>query len=135
VLEYAHRRGRIAPARRWRIPAAAATLAAAAALLLMVTHQRNPETVLQSEPQGVDALAQAPRGDVAAEKMMMRAAPVAIEGDLNRDGRVNILDAWRLSRAIGTTQDQGDLDADGEVSPDDLDHLMQRIVSVREGAS
>jgi hypothetical protein len=39
--------------------------------------------------------------------------------------------AW----AMGSEQGQSDLNADGEVSPDDLETLMQQIVAVRGGAS
>jgi hypothetical protein len=135
VLDYAGRRGRRAPAPRWRIPAAAVTMAAAAALVLMVTQQRAPETVFEAEPVEVEPLAQTPRSAAPAEKMLLRAAPAALEGDLNGDGRIDILDAWRLSRAMGSEQGQSDLNADGEVSPDDLETLMQQIVAVRGGAS
>jgi hypothetical protein len=139
VLEYASRRKRRrTPAPRWRIPAAAATLVAAAALVILVTRPDAPVPMLET---GRLAEAEMPMADAPAQKSMMRAAPApsaeSVQGDLNADGQVNILDAWRLSRAIdsGAGQGQGDFDADGEVSPDDLDRLMQQIVSVRGGAS
>jgi hypothetical protein len=163
VMDYAARRQRRTPAPRWRVPAAAATLVAAAALVLLVTRPQAPEPMLEARSLAdapapalekelvVEAPAQvgremamsgaadedmavrAPAAAAPAEKRLMRAAPV--EGDLNGDGRVNIVDAWRLARSIESGQGQGDLDADGEVSPDDLDRLMQRIVAVRGGAS
>lgn len=157
VLEYGARRKRRVPAPRWRVPAAAATLAAAAALVILVTRPEAPaptleapgplaeqEIVLQapatvaeemamSAPKSEDMAVGAPAAAAPAQKMMMRAAPV--EGDLNGDGRVNIVDAWRLARSIESGQGQADLDADGEVSPDDLDRLMQQIVAVRGGSS
>lgn len=73
--------------------------------------------------------------------LVVRPDAPARAGDLNGDGRVDILDAWRLSRSLdGTEQehkgrDRADLDADGEITPDDLDRLLQQIVSVEEGAS
>ena len=150
VLEYGARRKRRTLAPRWRVPAAAATLVAAAALVILVTRPdapgpmleeglvvRTPEPVAQEmamdAPAAGDRAASAPASEAPAQKLMRRAAPV--EGDLNGDGRVNIVDAWRLARSIDSGQGQGDLDADGEVSPDDLDRLMQRIVSVRGGSS
>ena len=61
-----------------------------------------------------------------------------IRGDFNADGRVDILDAWQLSRSLDgddSGRDTGDLDADGEITPDDLDQLMRQIVSVGGGTS
>jgi hypothetical protein len=61
-----------------------------------------------------------------------------VHGDLNGDGRVDILDAWRLSQVLEGDpggQDAGDLDADGEITPGDLDRLMQQIVAVGGGRS
>ena len=140
VMDHGARRRRRAPAQRWRVPAAVATMAAAAALVLLVTRPEAPAPVLQTQPMAdaVSPMAEemvmgAPAAEAPAQKLMMRAAPV--EGDLNGDGRVNIVDAWRLSQSIKTGQGQGELDADGEVSPDDLDRLMRQIVAVRGGAS
>jgi hypothetical protein len=107
VLEYmAPGLVRRAPRPWWRQPAAAG-LAAAAVLTLLVLRPDSPQSPMMS-------------------------------GDLNRDGRVDILDAWQLSRAIESEsvgQDAGDLDADGEITPGDLERLMQQIVTVGEGTS
>ncbi len=107
VLDYAApKRVRQAPRPWWRQPAAAG-LAAAAVLTLLVVRPDSPQSPTMS-------------------------------GDLNGDGRVDILDAWRLSRALeGETgwQGAGDLDADGEITPGDLDRLMQQIVAVGGGTS
>lgn len=107
VLEYAAPRSiRRAPRPWWRQPAAAG-LAAAAVLTLLVLRPDSPQSPM-------------------------------VHGDLNGDGRVDILDAWRLSRALEGNpgrQDTGGLDADGEITPGDLDRLMQQIVTVGGGTS
>lgn len=107
VLEYAAPGPVLrAPRPWWRQPAAAG-LAAAAVLTLLVLRPDSPH------------------------------APM-LNGDLNGDGRVDILDAWQLSRALENgvgERKAGDLDADGETTPGDLDRLMQQIVAVRGGTS
>lgn len=106
VLDYAARR-QPQPVRRraWRRPALAAVAAAAVLTLLLVRPDRAP-----------------------------------LDGDLNLDGRVDILDAWQLSHAMQIRakrdgQDQTGPGATGAITPDDLDRLLQRIVSVGEGTS
>ncbi len=107
VLDYAAPRPlRRAPRPWWRQPAAAG-LAAAAVLTLLVLRPDSPQSPM-------------------------------LNGDLNGDGRVDILDAWQLSRALEVEaggQDAGDLDADGEITPGDLERLMQQIVTVGGGTS
>jgi hypothetical protein len=107
VLDYAAPKSvRRAPRPWWRQPAAAG-LAAAAVLTLLVLRPDSPQSPM-------------------------------VHGDLNGDGRVDILDAWRLSRVLEGDpggQDAGDLDADGEITPGDLDRLMQQIVAVGGGRS
>lgn len=135
VLDYAARRRRRSPAPRWRVPAAAASLVAAAALVILVTRPDVPQPEPAREVARVAEMPaqKAPAASAPSDEVFMRRAP--LEGDLNGDGRVNIVDAWRLAHSIESGEGQVDLDADGEGSPDDLDRLMQRIVAVRGGAS
>jgi hypothetical protein len=93
--------------RQWWHQSAAAGLAVAAVLTLLVLRPDSPQSPM-------------------------------MQGDINGDGHVDILDAWQLSRVLEGDpgrQGVGDLDADGEITPGDLDRLMQQIVTVGGGAS
>jgi len=83
------------------------------------------------------ALATAVAAAAAIVLLLARPDAPVPTGDLNGDGRIDILDAWRLSSDLrtGQGQDQADLDADGEITPDDLDRLLEQIVSVGGGTS
>jgi hypothetical protein len=127
VLEHARR---TRPSRRpaWRVPAVAVTLAAAAVLTVMLTRPDAPAPTGESPRE---------KSGAPAEPQMLRAYSPESAGDLNRDGSVNILDAWQLAHALetGRAAPAADLDADGDVGAGDLERLMQRIVRIQGGAS
>jgi len=77
-------------------------------------------------------LTQAP---VAPEVTAMRAPAVA--GDLDRSGRVTILDAFALARQIesGQSPSSGDINSDGRIDRADVDALAMLAVRLPEGAS
>lgn len=59
-----------------------------------------------------------------------------VREDLNRDGRVDILDAFQLAREIqkGTTRTtSGDFNGDGKVDRADTEILAKRAVSLEKG--
>lgn len=132
VLEHARRSrpGRTPrPRPRWRVPAIAATLTAAALLTVLLTRPDAPiptsDLVLEK---GVDEPA----------RVMARAPLPSVDGDLNGDGQVDILDAWRLAHApdaSGSGENRAHADASGAIASDALDRLMQQIVALRGGAS
>lgn len=64
-----------------------------------------------------------------------RPAP-AIAGDLNRDGRVDILDAQKLARGVaaGKVAPAWDLDGNGVVDSRDADFAARAVVRIEKGA-
>ena len=53
--------------------------------------------------------------------------------DVNHDGRVDVLDAYRLARAVeaGETAPRWDLNRDGRVDRADVDGIMTALVSLQ----
>ena len=129
VLE-AFRRASSAPGRtilfpsrpRWLVPAVGT--AAAAALVLVLAGP-----VLEKSPSR-DAVVplQQPAEQPAREQA---AAPV--EGDINGDGKVDILDALRLARVLEEqepTSSRQDINRDGWVNLTDVDAVARRAVAL-----
>ncbi|MHC4768661.1 MAG: dockerin type I domain-containing protein [Planctomycetota bacterium] len=77
-------------------------------------------------------LTQAP----VARKMASVPAP-AVAGDLDRSGRVTILDAFALARQLdsGRSPSAGDLNGDGLIDRADVDAIAMLAVRLPEGAS
>ena len=97
---------------RWALPAAAA--AAAAVLLLMWTGSL--PVPYHSEPD---------------------TAVLTTRQDIDRNGRVDILDAFALARHIetsGASGDQWDVNGDGEVNQGDVKTIAMAAVSLNPGA-
>jgi len=102
------------PAFRWVVgTAAAAALALAVWVGSVVTPQRH-----------------------ASREMASMSAP-AIAGDLDRSGRVTILDAFALARQLdsGGSPSAGDLNGDGLIDRADVDAIAMLAVRLPEGAS
>lgn len=59
----------------------------------------------------------------------------ASSADVNRDGRVDVLDAFLLARALdqGTAPAWGDVDGDGRVDASDVDAVARRAVRIQGG--
>ncbi|MBN2360123.1 MAG: hypothetical protein JXR83_11780 [Deltaproteobacteria bacterium] len=97
---------------RWLRPLyAAVPLAAAASIIFFVTLQRGAQA-----PQATAPLA------------------AAATGDINRDGRVDIVDALLLARALKSDQPHDpawDQNRDGRVDQADVDRIAQAAVSLQ----
>ncbi|MHC4709322.1 MAG: dockerin type I domain-containing protein, partial [Planctomycetota bacterium] len=61
----------------------------------------------------------------------------AVDGDLDRSGRVTILDAFALARQIksGQSPSSGDINSDGRIDRADVDAIAMLAVRLPEGAS
>jgi len=63
-------------------------------------------------------------------------APVALHNDFNRDGAVDILDAFKLARQIGASAEidpTWDTNGDGVVDQKDVDRVAFAAVQLNEG--
>jgi hypothetical protein len=60
---------------------------------------------------------------------------VALEGDIDGDGVVDIVDAYLLAKRAGGAVELPDLNGDGAVDRTDADLLALRIVALGKGAS
>jgi hypothetical protein len=71
-----------------------------------------------------------------ATEMASMSAP-AVPGDLDRSGRVNILDAFALARQLdsGLPPAAGDFNGDGRIDRADVDAIAMLAVLLPEGAS
>ncbi len=72
----------------------------------------------------------------AAQEMASMMAP-AVAGDLDRSGRVTILDAFALARELesGRPAAAGDFNGDGLIDRADVDAIAMAAVRLLEGAS
>ena len=72
----------------------------------------------------------------ASREMASMSAP-AVAGDLDRSGRVTILDAFALARQIESGQSpfSGDINSDGLIDRADVDAIAMLAVRLPEGAS
>jgi predicted anti-sigma-YlaC factor YlaD len=105
--------------RRWRLPAYGA--AAAAVLALAVSGQLLLQPA-REEVRTTDRAAgtQAPQSALARE-------------DVNGDGQVNIMDAFRLARTLkggGAGRVKEDFNGDGRVNEIDVDLLARKVVAL-----
>jgi hypothetical protein len=108
--------------RRWVAPAVGA--AAAAALILALAGP-----VLKRTPSRDDAAP--PRS--AVEELAADQGSVPAEGDINGDGTVDILDAFRLARALQGPEgsaSRADINSDGRVDLFDVDAVARRAVAL-----
>ena len=63
-------------------------------------------------------------------------APIALKNDANRDGAVDILDAYKLAQQIGANAEidpKWDTNGDGIVDQKDVDRVAMAAVSLKEG--
>lgn len=58
------------------------------------------------------------------------APAVAEAGDLDGDGRIDIVDAYLLDRRLDAAPAAGDVDGDGRVDRADLRRLLEEVVSL-----
>jgi hypothetical protein len=108
--------------RRWAAPAVGT--AAAAALILALSGpvlKRTPSRDAVAPPQS------------AVEELAADQGSVPAEGDINGDGTVDILDAFRLARVLQGpegTSSRADLNRDGRVDFIDVDAVARRAVAL-----
>lgn len=103
---------RLAFRRRWARIGAAAALLLVGILTFALTSER-PDPVREGRP------------DLPA-----------LRGDLDRDGRITILDAFSLARSLSSTDasdPRADQNGDGRLDEIDLDSLIQQAVAVNGG--
>lgn len=125
VMEAFRRRFR--PKVRWVVPAAG--VAAAAALVLTVSLQNGGTPArVGSSP----ALPSAAPSSLVIPGLASSPAVPAISGDLNGDGRVDILDAFSLAKAVkaGNAPLSDDMNRDGRADQFDVDLLARRAVAL-----
>jgi len=99
-----------------RLAAWAGSIAAAAAIFLIVSLDRPEKAVSPSVTRSVAGLVQA--------------------SDIDRNGRVDILDAFKLARQIESTKEpeiQWDINRDGMVNRDDVDYVAFAAVRLDKG--
>ena len=63
--------------------------------------------------------------------------PPAAQGDVDRNGRVDILDAFKLARHIesaGAVEGKWDMNGDGQVNREDVDIVAFAAVRLDKGA-
>lgn len=101
--------------RRWLRPAYGVAAAAVMALALA--------SVLRSVPRPASAPLEMAKARVAARS-------AAAEEDVDGDGRVDILDAFALARAVEAHRGGRDLNGDGVVNERDVEILAARAVSL-----
>jgi hypothetical protein len=73
---------------------------------------------------------------VVAETALHRGGTQFAREDLNRDGRVDILDAFQLARELKSgkaVSSANDFDGDGKVDGADVEFLAKRAVSLEKG--
>ena len=104
--------------RRWTVPAATAAAAVLVVAMLL------PSTKFSEQVAQRKVETEAPT-TIAAE-------PAAPSWDVNGDGRLDILDAYRLALDLeqGQSVARWDADGDGEVGRPDVDTLARRAVSL-----
>lgn len=107
--------------RRWVAPVAALAAAAIVALVVLppLTRERLPEVGQQVAEE--------------AKRAVVLRGMAGARGDVNGDGRIDILDAYRLAVTLergGDLLTAWDADGDGMVDPRDVDALARMAVSV-----
>jgi len=124
IIDVAHRllirSGRRHPWPRWAAVAAAAAAVIIFAVVLETRFSRVSDTNSTS-----DKSAWAPE-----------AAKSGLAGDIDGNGRVNILDAFKLARRIesaGATEGKWDINGDGLVNRDDVDFVAFAAVRLNKG--
>src|SRR5579862_578557 len=72
---------------------------------------------------------------LVAQAVLHRGGTQFAREDLNRDGKVDILDAFQLAREIksGKAPATGDFNGDGKVDAADVEFLAKRAVSLEKG--
>jgi hypothetical protein len=118
ILDRVHRRlvNRKRPFRRIRWAASAASVAAAAVVIIVVSLER-------------------PR-DTAPPSAARFTAALALPSDIDQNGRVDILDAFKLARNIESTslpKIEWDINRDGMVNRDDVDYVAFAAVRLNKG--
>ncbi len=120
ILDQAHRQlakpRHIVIRLRW-----AAGITAAAAVIVLGVILFNPQSAIMSPP--------APTG--GRNPQSLRPALAEARADIDHNGRVDILDAFRLARSIearGPTDPRWDLNGDGRIDKDDVDLVASAAV-------
>lgn len=121
--------GRVKRTRRLRVVRwAAPVVAAAAAFMIFIVPPNEPASEAPVGPMAV-------RGEPAPATPAPTAVPGETGPDLNGDGKVDILDAFALARAVDTghTRPDWDFTGEGDIDQRDIDHLAMMAVSVKGG--
>ncbi len=123
----------------WRVApwAAAASLALVVGGYFWINRTDEAETsrpIMASVPQGGRVATPAPAPAPAPEQRVARVAPAGPD-DLNGDGRVDIVDAYLMARALerGRSERGWDRNRDGKVDRGDVDRIAFAAVSLRRG--
>ena len=120
IMDMANRRLRRRPVRKWI--GWTATAAAAVFIIFSLTYQ--PETTV---------VRRFSKDKAAPEMMAMSVVPA----DIDRNGQVNILDAFKLARSLETSQareSQWDINGDGQIDRGDVETIAMVAVSLDKGA-
>jgi hypothetical protein len=73
-----------------------------------------------------------------SDTLVQREAPAVVREDIDRSGRVDILDAFLLARCIdtdGNTKPEWDVNGDGNINQADVDAVALTAVRLNGGAS
>lgn len=78
---------------------------------------------------------EAPLADMAAMSPSESEAHLALAGDLDQDGRIDILDAYALAKRIeqGQPANEFDLNTDGQINQRDIDWIANQAVALNTG--
>ena len=128
VIDMANRRLRRRPMRQWVGWAATAAAAAVIIFVVSVSLPKKSETLRQrSKTKSISLM------DERSPEMK---AVSVVAADIDRNGRVNILDAFKLARRLESSQDlesQWDINGDGQIDRGDVDTIAIVSVSLDQG--
>ena len=129
VMDMANRRLRRRPVRQWIGWGAAVAAAAVIIFVVSINMPKKSGTLRQRSKSKRFSLM-----DKTAPEM---AAMSLIPADIDRNGEVNILDAFKLARRLESSQDresQWDINGDGQVDRGDVETIAIVAVSLDQGA-
>ncbi len=87
---------------------------------------------------GIELIMQPRRSVQHYDTLVQREAPAIVREDIDRSGRVDILDAFLLARRIdtgGNTKSEWDVNGDGNINQADVDAVAGTAVRLNGGAS
>ena len=129
IMDMANRRLRHRPVRQWLGWAATAAAAAVIIFVISINLPKKSATLSQmGKPKRFSLM------DKAAPEM--RTAKI-IPADIDRNGQVNILDAFKLARSLESShvmESQWDINGDGRIDHVDVDTIAIVAVSLDKGA-